>query len=66
MWTDEQLAELARLFDLSNTGLAGSGQGPTRYERMVWTAKKYSALHPEISGTAVYKQLERQEAWRRA
>lgn len=55
-------AELANLFHLAQTALAG--QRPTRYDRKVWAAQQYHVAHPEISSTAAYKELDRQGVWR--
>lgn len=61
-WTREEKAELANLFHLARTALAG--EGPTRYDCQLWASKQYAKKYPEVSSTAAYKELCRQDAWR--
>jgi hypothetical protein len=63
-WTEEMRAELSNLFHLAHCALAGTSPG--RYERKLWASKKFSEAHPEVSSTAAYKELCREEAWRYA
>jgi hypothetical protein len=63
-WTDAMDAELSELWHLSNTALAGPGQGPSRYQRRCWAAREFHKAHPTVSTTAAYKRLERADAWR--
>lgn len=52
----EQEAELINLWHLSRCAL--SGQNASRHERMLWTSREFSKLHPEITSTGVYKDLD--------
>jgi len=61
-WDESMQGELAELFHLARTALAG--QGPTRYECRLWASKKFNEAHPEVSSTAAYKELCRADAWR--
>jgi hypothetical protein len=61
-WTDSMRAELMNLFHLAHTALAEGG--PSRYERKLWAIRKYNEAHPEVSTTAAYKELCREEEWR--
>lgn len=51
--TPEARAELVNLFHLARTPV-----GNDRYERKLWASRAYHGLHPDISQTAVYKDLE--------
>jgi hypothetical protein len=51
-----QYLELLNLFHLGKVALAG--QDDSRYNRMVWASKEFNKIHPEISATAAYKDLE--------
>ena len=46
------LPELSNLWHLSRV------PKNARYERMLWTAGEFSKAHPELSSTAVYKDLD--------
>ena len=48
--------ELINLYHLARTALSGQRCG--RYERMLWASKEFSKLHPEVSSTAAYKDLD--------
>ena len=48
--------ELINLYHLARTALSGQRCG--RYERMLWTSKEFSKLHPDVSSTAAYKDLD--------
>jgi hypothetical protein len=63
VWNDTERAELANLFHLARTALAGAN--PTRYDCKCWAATEYEKEHPEVSSNSAYKELCRQEAWRR-
>jgi hypothetical protein len=63
VWTEAETLELSELFHLAHAYLAGTGRY-MRYDRKIWASRKYSELHPEVSSTAAYKQLCREEAWR--
>jgi hypothetical protein len=63
-WTESMQIELVNLFHLARVALAGPGQGPSRYERKLWASKEFAKAHPEVSYTAAYKQICREEAWR--
>ena len=68
-WTEPMKAELANLYHLARTALAGSSPvgergKDTPYDRRVWASNEYEKAHPEVSSTAAYKELERQSAWR--
>lgn len=56
--------ELVNLFHLARTALAGPGPSPSRYEQKLWASREYAKAHPEVSSTAAYKQLCREDAWR--
>lgn len=58
LWTHKERAELANLFHLAHCYVH------SRYERKLWAARAYEKQHPEVSSTAAYKQLCREEAWR--
>lgn len=64
-WTDTERAELANLFHLARTALAGTDKD-TRHGRMVKASAWFSEAHPEVGSTAAYKELGRQSAWRHA
>lgn len=55
--THEQAAELANLFHLARTALAGAPDAG-RYERKLWAAKMYAAKHG-VSESCAYKMLDR-------
>jgi len=61
--TDKQKAELANLYHLARTALAGTGKD-TPYQRRLWAAREYHKAHPEVGETAAYKELCRQSDWR--
>jgi hypothetical protein len=54
--------ELVNLYHLARVPLSGVknefGRYAGRYERSVWAASEFHKLHPEISHTAAYKDLE--------
>ena len=54
--TDAQMAELFNLFHLARTALAGTS--PSKYDQMIWATEEFHKLHPEISATAAYKDLD--------
>lgn len=54
----DQMDELINLYYLARVPL--SGQRCTRYERMLWASKEFAKLHPEVSPTAAYKDLDSQ------
>lgn len=62
-WTDKERAELANLFHLARTALAGTGED-TPYNRMRKAAQWFHEAHSEVSSTAAYKELGRQRSWR--
>jgi len=49
---EHMLAELSNLWHLSHV------PKDSRYERMLWTADEFHKLHPELTSTAVYKDLD--------
>lgn len=59
---NEMLAELSNLYHLAKVVLAGTK--PTRYDLRRWASDEFSKRHPEVSSTAAYKRLEKDEAWR--
>jgi hypothetical protein len=61
-WTDSELAELSNLYHLARTALSGSGRD-TPYHRRLWASNEYAKIHPGVSETAAYKQLDREAAW---
>ncbi len=48
--------ELVNLFHLAKVPL--SGLSCTRYDRMIWASKEFAKLHPEVSATGAYKDLD--------
>lgn len=63
-WTEPMLVELCNLFHLAKTALAGRGKQVTRYDQKLWASREFHKVHPEISSTAAYKALCREDAWR--
>ena len=57
-WTEAMLVELSELFHL------GRAVTSSRYEAKLWASREYAKRHPEVSSTAAYKALCREEAWR--
>lgn len=53
----EILVELANLWHLSKV------HSNSRYERMIYTSKYFAVAHPNLSPTAIYKDLEAWLAW---
>ena len=53
---DSQSGELVNLYHTAKIAL--SGKECTRYTRMLWASKEFSKIHPEISSTAAYKDLD--------
>lgn len=51
-----QSGDIINLFHLARTAL--SGKECTRYTRMLWAANEYHKLHPDVSATAAYKDLD--------
>jgi len=51
---DHLMTELANLWHLSRV------HSNSRYERLLWTSKEFHKIHPELSETAIYKDLD---AW---
>lgn len=47
--------KLIRLFHLGKTALAGGDD--SRHARLVWAAEQYHKDHPELTTTAIYKDL---------
>lgn len=54
--TKTQVNYLSELWHTSRIAL--SGQKNTKYARMLWTAKEFHKKFPEITETAVYKDLD--------
>jgi hypothetical protein len=52
----DQLSELINLYHLARVAL--SGKECTKYTRMLWASKEFSKLHPEVSSTGAYKDLD--------
>ena len=52
----EQASEIINLYHLANCALSGQDAG--RWARMNYAAKQFSKLHPEVSVTAAYKDLD--------
>jgi len=52
----EQAGELINLFHLVKVPLSGRAAG--RWERMIWASRQFNILHPEVTTTAVYKDLD--------
>ena len=62
--TDTEKAELANLYHLANTALAGLNhvpgvlkKNPTRYERMCYVAKEYAREH-DVTEIRAYKMVD--------
>lgn len=53
----DQSAELMNLYHLARVPLSGTGKD-TPYERMLWASKEFAKLHPEVSSTGAYKDLD--------
>jgi hypothetical protein len=53
----DQANELFNLYHLARVPLSGTGKD-TPYERMLWASKEFHKVHPEISETAAYKDLD--------
>jgi hypothetical protein len=52
-WVPEHmLAELSNLWHLSRVPKHG------RYDRLLWTSSEFAKAHPELTSTAVYKDLD--------
>ncbi len=49
---EDLLPELSNLWHLSRVPVN------TRYERLLWTSREFSKAHPELTSTAVYKDLD--------
>ena len=52
-----QANELFNLYHLARVPLSGTGKD-TPYERMLWASKEFHKLHPEVSETGAYKDLD--------
>jgi hypothetical protein len=64
-WTDALRAELANLWHLSRTALAGTELSPDHgHRRGTWTTIQFDKLHPEFGRKEIRRELERQHAWR--
>jgi|GEM_PF-2808360 len=70
-WTEEYRIELSHLMHLARTAVpkvrksrARPFPGTLSHERKLWASSEFHKAHPEVSGTAAYKELCRQEAWR--
>jgi hypothetical protein len=48
--------ELINLWHLSRVALCDRTHG--RWERMAWAAREFSKMHPEVSSTGAYKDLD--------
>jgi len=59
--TKEQMSELINLYHLSRVALSGTGKCG-RYEQMLWATSEFHKLHPEVSASAAYKDLNGQLA----
>ena len=59
--TKEQMSELINLYHLSRVALSGTGKRG-KYEQMLWATSEFHKLHPDISATAAYKDLDGQLA----
>ncbi len=57
---ESDMPELVNLYHLARTAL--SGQSCSKYDRMIWASSEFHKLHPEVSATAAYKDLEVQLA----
>lgn len=57
--------ELVNLYHLARTALCntfddnGKRKSDSRYCRMLWASKEYAKLHPEVTETRAYKELDR-------
>ena len=49
---EHMLAELSNLWHLSKV------PHNKRYDRLLWTSREFSKAHPELTSTAVYKDLD--------
>lgn len=52
----DQMAELSNLWHLSR--VATSGGDNSRYARMLWASKEFAKVHPEVTSTGAYKDLD--------
>ncbi len=53
-------AELINLYHLARTALANAPPDRrSNYDRMLWAAKEFSKLFPDISENRAYKELSR-------
>jgi hypothetical protein len=59
--TKEQMSELINLYHLSRVALSGTGKRG-KYEQMLWATREFNKLHPEVSASAAYKDLDGQLA----
>ena len=59
--TNEQMSELINLYHLSRVALSGTGKRG-KYAQMLWATSEFHKLHPDISATAAYKDLDGQLA----
>ena len=59
--TKEQMSELINLYHLSRVALSGTGK-QSKYEQMLWATSEFNKLHPEVSASAAYKDLDGQLA----
>lgn len=55
---EADVPELMNLWHLSRVSLSGTSGGAMRYKRMLWAAGQFSKLHPEVTPTGAYKDLD--------
>jgi hypothetical protein len=55
--SESQATELMNLYHLAKVALSGT-KPATRYNRMLWASAEFSKLHPSVSTTAAYKDLD--------
>lgn len=48
--------EIVNMYHTARIALSGTDKG-TKYDRKLWAAKEFHKLHPEVSETAAYKDL---------
>ena len=53
----EQVGELVNLYHLARVPLSGTGKSG-RYHQMIWASGEFAKLHPEVTASAAYKDLD--------
>jgi hypothetical protein len=62
-WIDPETGK-RETYNIALFHLARTAGKDTRYQRKLWASREYEKAHPEVSSTAAYKELCRQESWR--